>query len=89
MCTQSQATTTFTVETQAFLETQLTGLKQLPNATRLLPVSRRYKNKGQLDADTGLPWCDEWGTRKGLPLRDQRDRGLPWGDEPVVAAQAA
>ena len=50
------------------------------------------RKKAQLDADTGLPWCDEWGTRKGLPLRDKRDnprKGLPWGDERGVTAQAA
>ena len=51
-----------------------------PRLSEFFSQSRTATKKSQLDADTGLPWCDEWGTRKGLPLRDQRDnprRGLP------------
>ena len=50
--------------------------------------SRAATNETQLDADTGLPWCDKWGTRTGLPLRDQRDnprKRLTWRDLAGVA----
>ena len=51
-----------------------------------LTQSRAATNETQLDADTGLPWCNKWGTRTGLPLRDQRDnprKRLTWRDRAI------
>ena len=60
------------------------GLLFLDTSVSLGPPGKQ----AQLDADTGLPWCDEWGTRKGLPWRDQRDnprKRLTWRDLAGVA----